>query len=227
MTPQLARIALCGFAFLAGGVVTNLLYFQATTAYPAAASRVDGRQGIERASWGLTRAAREQRRLPPMHANAAKLENPPEPGAADGKPDTVKAIQRELGIRGYGPVAVDGLPGLATRAAIMAFEADEGLRLTGIANERTLKIILLGASADQKDVMQAPSARAQDVIRAVQNWLISLGYQTGAADGQLSPQTEKAIRAFESNAGLSPRGRISADLVKRLADSVPLKSAAR
>lgn len=227
MTPQLARIALCGFAFLTGGVVVNVLYFQTTIAYPAAASRVDRRPGVEQTSWGFPRAPREQRRLPPMQANAAKLENPPEPGATDGKPDTVKAIQRELGLRGYGPVAVDGLPGLATRAAIMAFEADESLRLTGIANEHILKVILLGASIEQKDDTQQPSARAQEVIRAVQNWLITLGYQPGASDGRMTPQTEKAIRAFETNAGLTPRGRISAELVKRLADSVPLKSAAR
>lgn len=230
MTPQLARIALCGFAFLTGGVATNALYFQGRTLPPNRVAQErpsERRPAVERTNYADPKAsARDDRRLPPMQANAAKLENPPEPGATDGRPDTIKAIQRELSTRGYGPVAVDGVPGLATRAAIMAFEADEGLPLTAIANEQMLKSILLGAvpgSATQKP----PSARAQDIIRAVQNWLLSLGFQAGPSTGLMTPETEKAIRAFEASLGLSPKGRISADLVKRLADAVPLKSAAR
>lgn len=230
MTPQLARIALCGFAFFTGGVATNALYFQGRILQPSrvAQERSPERRPVaERANYVEPKASpRDDRRLPPMQANAAKLENPPEPGATDGRPDTIKAIQRELATRGYGPVAVDGIPGLATRAAIMAFEVDEGLPLTAIANEQMLKNILLGAVPGNK-ALPPPSARAQDVIRAVQNWLLSLGYEAGSSTGLMTPETEKAIRTFETNLGLAPKGRISADLVKRLADAAPLKAAAR
>lgn len=223
MTPQLARFALCAFAFLAGAVAVNAFYLQGRTVEKPLAS------AGERAP--PTSTARSQspsdRRLPQLQANAAKLENPPEPGAVDGRPDTIKAIQRELTTRGYGPISVDGVAGLSTRAAIMAFEATEGLALTAIANEQMLKTILLGAPPAASRKPAEPSARAQEVIRAVQNWLLSLGYAAGPANGLMSPETEKAIRAFEANAGLSPKGRITADLVKRLADAAPLKSAAR
>lgn len=228
MTPQLARIALCGFAFLTGGVATNALYFQGRILQPSRVTQErapERRPTAERTNYVEPKAnARDDRRLPPMQANAAKLENPPEPGATDGRVDTIKAIQRELSTRGYGPVAIDGIPGLATRAAIMAFEADEGLPLTAIANEQMLKNILLGAVPGNT---APPSARAQDVIRAVQNWLLSLGYQAGPSTGLMTPETEKAIRTFETNLGLAPKGRISADLVKRLADAAPLKAATR
>jgi len=218
MTPQLARFALCAFAFMAGAVAINAFYLQGRT--------VDSKAAAERAAPSVRTQVRDERRLPPMQANAAKLENPPEPGAVDGRPDTIKAIQRELTTRGYGPIAVDGVAGLSTRAAIMAFEANEGLPLTAIANEQMLKNILLGATPASARKPAEPSARAQDVIRAVQNWLLSLGYAAGPANGLMSPETEKAIRAFEANAGVTPKGRITADLVKRLADAAPLKAAA-
>ncbi|MDX2201514.1 MAG: peptidoglycan-binding domain-containing protein [Hyphomicrobiaceae bacterium] len=217
MTPRLARVALCTFAFLGGAIATNALYFQTRSTPPV---RSADRLGIEKASWGSSRTAA-------LQANSLKLENPPEPGATDGKPDTIRAIQRELQARGYGPLSIDGVPGLATRAAIMAFEADEGLPLTAIANEALFKVILLGA-ADPAAIRSAePSARAQDVIRAAQGWLHALGYQPGPANGLMSEATRNAIRAFEISAGLPAKGRISADLVKRLADSVPLKSVSR
>lgn len=224
MTPQLARFALCAFAFLAGAVAVNAFYLQGRT---VEAPRVAAGAPPAATTAPVRPAVRDERRLPPMQANAAKLENPPEPGAVDGRPDTIKAIQRELTTRGYGPIVVDGVAGLSTRAAIMAFEATEGLALTAIANEQMLKNILLGAPPASGRKPAEPSARAQDVIRAVQNWLLSLGYAAGPANGLMSPETEKAIRAFETNAGLTPKGRITAELVKRLADAAPLKAAAR
>ena len=223
MTPQLARFALCAFAFLAGAVAVNAFYLQGRT---VEAPRVaTGDRSALPSPAARAPATRDDRRLPAMQANAAKLENPPEPGAVDGRPDTIKAIQRELTTRGYGPVAVDGVAGLSTRAAIMAFEANEGLPLTAIANEQLLKSILLGATPPAGAKAPEPSARAQDVIRAVQNWLLSLGYAAGPANGLMSPETERAIRAFETNAGLTAKGRISAELLKRLADAAPLKAA--
>lgn len=216
MTPRLARFALCTFAFLAGAIATNAIYFQGRSAAP---SRSSDRLAIDKASWSASRS--------PLQANSLKLENPPEPGATDGKPDMIKAIQRELQERGYGPLTIDGVPGLATRAAIMAFEADEGLPLTAIANVSLFTAIVLGTKPTSSNADAGPSARAQDVIRATQNWLYALGYQPGPATGLMSDATRDAIRAFEASAGLKPKGRISADLVKRLADSVPLRSVAR
>lgn len=224
MTPQLARFALCAFAFLAGAVAVNAFYLQGRS---VEAPRLATGERTPAATATSRPVSREDRRIAPLQANAAKLENPPEPGAVDGRPDTIKAIQRELTTRGYGPITVDGIAGLSTRAAIMAFEATEGLPLTAIANEQMLKNILLGATPPPGQKPAEPSARAQEVIRAVQNWLLSLGYAAGPANGLMSPETEKAIRAFEANAGLTPKGRITAELVKRLADAAPLKSAAR
>ena len=45
-------------------------------------------------------------------------------------PETIRAIQRELQARGYEAGAADGVPRLVTRAAIMAYEHDNGLPLS-------------------------------------------------------------------------------------------------
>jgi hypothetical protein len=103
----------------------------------------------------------------------------------------------------------------------MAFEYDHGLPLTGEASEKALKQILLGAPAGgtAAGAGKAGSIHAENMIRSVQKSLIALGYQSGAADGQLGEDTIKAIRDFEMDRGLVPKGRISAELLSRLAEA--------
>jgi uncharacterized protein len=50
----------------------------------------------------------------------------------------------------------------------------------------------------------------------VQRQLAARGYRPGAADGRLSAETVAAIRTFEADQGLVPKGRISAVLLDRL-----------
>jgi peptidoglycan hydrolase-like protein with peptidoglycan-binding domain len=145
--------------------------------------------------------------------------------------ETVRAIQRELKLRGYGPVPVTGTIGLATRAAIMAFEHDHGMALSAEASERLLKRIVLGA-VEPGEVSQSvadggASARATEVIRSVQQCLAALGYQPGQTDGRLGEETVKAIREFEVDKGMVPRGRVSAELLVRLNEAVTAKSSQR
>ncbi len=131
--------------------------------------------------------------------------------------ETVRAIQRELTARGYEPGPVDGILGVMTRAAIMAYEHDERLTLTANPSEALLERIILGG------VGQAPSARqgvpaqnAQLLARSVQEALARLGYVPGAADGVVSTNTARAIKAFERDHNLAPMGRISGRLVSEI-----------
>jgi peptidoglycan hydrolase-like protein with peptidoglycan-binding domain len=137
-------------------------------------------------------------------------------------PKTISAIQRELDARGYGPLASDGVMGIGTRAAIMAFEHDGGLPLTGEASEALLKRVLFGAAAGLApgDHAKGKSAEAaEQVIRAVQKGLVTLGYQVARVDGRLGEDTVKAIRDFEVDRGLVPKGRVSAELLARITDA--------
>ena len=152
--------------------------------------------------------------------DAARLDTLPETPDAEGDAETVRAVQRELIQRGYGPIQANGVPGLATRAGIMAYEHDNRLGLTGEATAALLKHILLGADAGAGSGHNAGRVRspaAEHVMRTVQQSLAVVGYQPGRIDGRVGDETERAIREFELDEGIAPSGRVSADLVTRLA----------
>src|SRR6185369_9761772 len=81
---------------------------------------------------------------------------------AEENSETIRAIQRELRQREYGLLVSDGVMRPVTRAAIMAYEHDQGLPLTGEANEALLKRLLLGVSL----TADPPVATARKVATA-------------------------------------------------------------
>lgn len=161
-------------------------------------------------------------RIARLAQESARLDMPvAEPGAEAASIEIVRAVQRELGRKGYEPGAQDGVPSLMTRAAVMAFEWDHGLPLTAIPTEALLQNILLdrraaglaGAGSQQR------SRQAVQIIRTIQQSLAVLGYLQGGVDGHLGEATRRAIREFEMDNGLVPSGRISSPLVAKLARS--------
>jgi peptidoglycan hydrolase-like protein with peptidoglycan-binding domain len=249
MTPRQARVALAGFVLLAAGVTSNALYFQGG-AHRAAAkaapppSPTEPRQAPappKAAKAGKTAAQAEPAPEPvkgvtePPKGNpepvkstqalkvrmvrvATISEPPPEPVDAD----TVRAVQNELNRRGYGPVAADGVMRPAARAAIMAFEHEHRLALTGQASQELLKQLVIGvpASAQTSESPEVASAHAQAVVKDVQRLLSARGYRPGAVDGRLSAETLAALRAFEVDQGMVPRGRISVAVLERLQSGI-------
>ena len=182
----------------------------------AGARRIGAARPTETADAGRQRtsldAAGEERalRIARFAPDAARIDPPPPAPDREADAETVRAIQRELKLRGYGPLGSDGAIELATRAAIMAYEHDQGVALTGEASERLLKRILFGAvetpGTASGGAGKIKSASAEQVVRSVQQWLAALGYQPGRTDGRLSEDTIKAIREFEVEKGLVPRG---------------------
>jgi peptidoglycan hydrolase-like protein with peptidoglycan-binding domain len=160
-------------------------------------------------------------RIARLRPDSAKIELMPAAPAGESDVETIRAIQRELAQRGYGPLPSDGVLRALTGAAIMAYEYDHGLALTGEASDALLKRILLGApgGSDQAGAGKARSARAEQLIGSMQHALAALGYQPGRLDGQLGEETSRAIREFEMDKGLVPKGRISAELMLRLTEA--------
>lgn len=148
----------------------------------------------------------------------------PAPAAADFDVDVVRAVQRELAHRGYEPGPADGLVHPVTRAAVMAYEHDHGLPLTGQPTEALLKAILFGLpAAPGAGSPQEPHPEAREIIRSVQDSLKSLGYPIKSADGRMGPETVRAIREFESRNGLTPSGRVSGALMLKLREALVRK----
>ncbi len=136
------------------------------------------------------------------------------------EPDLVRAVQRELHVLGYDAGTPDGVTGLTTRAAIMAFEWDHGQPLTAEPSQQILQALLMGNSTSggtagaARDV--APSPEAAQVIRAVQQGLTKLGVGDVKVTGTLTPETQQAIRLFEVRESLAETGRISGSLAARI-----------
>ena len=248
MTPFQARISLLAFLFLVGSVALNAMLFQSarlqgtwTTSDfgPGAGSQYSGhsrdaqgtvRTGAVHVSSRTSGAASQASEGPIVDPAAAqrvsvdtsgnrKTASPVntrnvEPTAGNA----IAGIQRELTARGYEPGPVDGVVGLMTRAALLAYEYDEGLALTASPTEDRLKQLIFG--------LNAPAARAQSgrpatkqaagLIRSVQDSLGRLGYAAGIANGELDYATRSAIRAFERDHGMAPTGRVSGRLLSQL-----------
>jgi len=134
-------------------------------------------------------------------------------------PDVVRAVQRELIDRGYEAGPVDGVAHAVTRAAVMAYEHDHGLPLTGQPSEDLLKKILFGVPPGAADKRaHEPLPQAQEMIRSVQESLASLGYSI-KVDGRMGEETARTIRDFESKHGLTPSGRVSGALLLKLREA--------
>ncbi len=139
---------------------------------------------------------------------------------SDNKVETTRAIQRELTRLGYMPGPADGTSGLMTRAAIMAFEFDNGLDVNGRSDPDLLKMLLFGLPGSMpvrnKNARLEMSKDAVRVVSTVQQTLQQLGYNVGKIDGEMGSSTKRAIRDFESDHNLVETGRVSGRLVAKM-----------
>jgi peptidoglycan hydrolase-like protein with peptidoglycan-binding domain len=222
MTPFAVRLTLLTFVLLTGAMATNMFVFQPPGRQTAAldTSRrgtgvADGWSGAP-AQVSVPGPGERTAVVPPIETGAVK----PLPEIAD-RSDLTKAIQRELKAKGYEAGAVDGVIGLVTRGAIMAYESDAGLPLTAEPRQPLLQHLILGSAqiqtADEGD-RTPPGPEAEAVIRAVQRAFRQLGYLTTLPDGRLNEATRRAIRKFERDRKLGETGRISGELLAKLAN---------
>lgn len=251
LSPFTARLALALFLAVGSGVAGNLLYFQDVDGQkaggrgrPAAsrsasdadrlaalsreAARFEGdaaEPAGARATRGRAKPAAEAltHRVGSFAPSSGPLSMITAPGVdpADARRATVRTVQQELLRRGYEPGTADGAAGLVTRAAVLAYEHDQGLPLTADPSPEVLAHLRHGTSAPGAAIGlesdgQRPAAQAEQVIRSVQQSLARLGYFASPPDAQLSEETQRAIREFEMDQGLVPTGRISGPLVARL-----------
>jgi len=231
MLPGRLSIQLIAFFLLSGGVAANLFLLQkggrGSFGEPAAISQnhLAGHPGVGRGATGSLGGASTRASSTDVHAqftNGATYGNDNGGVGTEGLNNPLeltRAIQRELNDRGYESGVADGLVGPLTRAAIMAFEYDQGLGLTGQPTSGLLKQILLGRAAaapDRGENVRVQSAEAQAIVRSVQDLLAKLGYKPGPINGRLDPRTSRAIRKFEMDQALPVSGRISGPLISRL-----------
>ena len=256
LKPQQARLALAMFIAVGAAISVNILYMQDQSVASATARSKAERVKMKADAERTKRLALEPREMPAAKAaavataaivplpavseragrfspSAGQIERASLPSSETEMrmPELAKSIQQKLVQRGYEPGTPDGVTGVVTRAAIMAYEHDQGLALTGEPSETLLQHLQSGSSA-KPGGFQKPrphrSASAEQIIRTVQHSLAQLGYFAGKVDGRTGDDTIRAIREYEMDAGLTPTGRVSAPLLIKLArSSSGSKAAAR
>ncbi len=128
--------------------------------------------------------------------------------------DAVKNIQQQLITLGYLSGKADGVFGEDTEAALMAFQKAQRLTADGVAGSKTVTA-LASASSAAITAPARPGSTSNGLkrgdtgseVKALQTRLIELGYLTvGMADGEYGAMTEKAVKAFQENNGLTADG---------------------
>ena len=134
--------------------------------------------------------------------------------------------------------AGDGLPRDPAKARRMFDQASRRGNLWGTLRLAEMKskgeggpVDLDNAIAHYGEVLQTATKESQQrtakralealpkqaLVRAVQIWLRQQGLDPGVPDGVNGPRTQSAIKAFQRSRGLTPTGRVSADLIAALA----------
>jgi len=123
--------------------------------------------------------------------------------------DEVVDIQVKLATLGYdlGSDGADGSFGDMTEDAVMEFQHDRGLAVTGIVDEETWRILVEATYklGDRLLYLRSPFFKGDDV-RELQMSLNALGFNTGKVDGVYGETTERAVREFQLNLGLTSDG---------------------
>ena len=194
MRPAQVRFVVIGFLVALIATSLNALHFQ---------------QGRHPAP--LNTAAGKAESIAPRRSQAQEsLRGPDAPDRG-----LVRALQRELASRGYAAGPIDGVFGPVTQAALMAFEYDAGLQVSGEASEKRLSQIVFGSAKPAKSPGRYGS-KPMFIVRQVQKVLAEQGYAPGPIDGLFGAATRKAIEKFERDHGLEPKGRISGRLIERM-----------
>jgi hypothetical protein len=226
MKPFWARLVFLGFMALASAISFNALYMQGKRPPPQAmaAARKEAasldkpaqqkavaepNQALPggtpaTAALGVGTAAQVAANVPLPEARAATEVAPPK---------VVQAVMRELKLHGYRPGTGPGLDHV-TRAAIISFEFDQGMPLTGEPSEALLKSILFAQSKRQR--ARAPAEKFeknQELVRQIQAILASLGFSSATADGTMSQATREAIKRFEASRKLPESGKLGERLL--------------
>lgn len=214
------KVALTVFAGLSGALAINVLVLQPPSGRGLGTASITRSEEGNGGSWLGPLSSGTGGSADAVAAVSSAPERVSDADASQGgsTAELVRAIQRELKAKGYETGAVDGVAGLVTRAAIMAYEADTGLAITGEPRQGLLQHIVLGSAQGAAQGARSTEAgsRAAAITMAVQKALTQLGYAAGAVDGHMSAETSAAIRKFEADHRLPRSGRISGELVAKL-----------
>lgn len=133
--------------------------------------------------------------------------------------DAVKKLQQKLIDAGYGvgPDGADGIFGNNTFKALVMFQEDHGLNVSGEADAETMEAFSevtsqqsASGNGDANDQLTLRELQIRDSgpeVLLLQAMLQLHGIDCGRADGEFGPKTQAAVNAFKRIEGLEPDGK--------------------
>lgn len=147
-------------------------------------------------------------------------------GAVNNIPAYVLQAQSRLNYLGYDAGPENGKYTQKTRNAILAYEADNGMPLTGNVTVSLNKHLFSSKSKQstrnkqnqikQQNYPSNPYNSNKQLVLEVQSKLKQLGYSVGTIDGLYGPSTRNAISLYQKNQGLAVDGNVSPGLIVSL-----------
>lgn len=124
----------------------------------------------------------------------------------------VRALQKRLRALGYLTESADGSYGEKTRAAVIAFQTGNGLKVDGIAGTDTLNAIYASTALSAADLANNTGSDGvgstgyitlregdkSEAVARLQRALKNLGLYSGDVDGSYGSGTTAAVRTFQS-----------------------------
>jgi N-acetylmuramoyl-L-alanine amidase len=107
--------------------------------------------------------------------------------------------------------------GSATSAAVLSFQHARGLDPDGIVGPDTWRALYEAGYrlGDRLLFLRRPMLRGEDVVE-LQSRLNGLGFDAGKPDGIYGPDTERSVREFQQNRGLSEDGVAGPEVVTEI-----------
>jgi N-acetylmuramoyl-L-alanine amidase len=133
--------------------------------------------------------------------------------------DAVRDLQQRLTALGLDTSAEPrGIFGSQTAVAVEAFQHQRGLPSSGQCDAPTWTALVEAGYqlGDRHLYLRSPMFRGDDVAE-MQRALGTLGFNAGRVDGILGPNTERALRDFQRNAGLTADGVCGREVLTSLA----------
>ena len=119
--------------------------------------------------------------------------------------DATVALQEFLTALGYYDGPIDGDYGAATIEAVTAMQEELGITADGRYGPDTHKALL-----------DADKGAAEQFTKIIQQGLKDLGYYDGEVDGAYGPMTADAVKAFQTDFGLTVDGGAGPETVNAL-----------
>lgn len=140
----------------------------------------------------------------------------------------ITVIQSALNAAGYNVGTVDGIAGPGTYAALINYQAANGLVADGMAGPATRTSLLGEAGDGGTDSFPLSQGASGSIVLALQYGLFICCYDPNGADGTFGPGTASAVKKFQTKYGLSATGIVDTQTWEKLREKIsPIQKALR